>query len=735
MLFSFPSTASAETIPGSIPERDAFSDLKIQSDGWSGKIIYTDAADLEDRTFQFDVSASLKNTYVAENPIYELSGSGGYVNQTNQHKIVGISLEHMGKQVAVEDRHVYNTLYGHEWDEQTSTQGALTNSFGGAANAALSLDCRVINIANVHRTMNETEQDLTDVNFYNLNFMGYYDLPYDADLNPIASANRSNTTHGYITTDLPIFATDADLKEFIDSDGMKTDKMLNFKSPTDEYLTHDQCWFIHNVIGHNTKDRNSYTEYSNYQFWPKNGRICLYRSTPSASDPYALRLLNYTGYTTLKAGAWDENFVEYTGEVHSKYMTKSAQYAANDYYTVFVNAETATNIPIFDTFDEAIEYIQSRIDIEQASNYSDIAIAESVPIEPDFGTVDAETEIGTNEQVYNIAGFHLYEVSHTELSSFFLEIFNTDPDVVDAILEGTKLFSGNEINAIMMCMYLPISDISKICTMGSTSKITVGTWRADHSEGKTISKNNIMIDMGSAVYPYRYHSEQDFEPYNQLYVQLPYCGTHQLQISKYIGKTIHCKYAVSVADGSCKALLFADDILMDEFAGNMGSMRPITAADAAQYVSNIVNGVMDMVPGIGAAGNTVAKGAEAAAAGSVAGMAGAVAGAGGVAASGVWKGYELLQAAETPPMSTHGGLSGAIGYFGVQKPHFIIAERKCIRPANEQAVIGYPSGQGGKINTFSGYLKCSAVKLNGFPGTKEELAELYNILSQGIYLN
>lgn len=152
--------------------------------------------------------------------------------------------------------------------------------------------------------------------------------------------------------------------------------MINYTTPEDEYATWDNCWYVQNVLGHNTKDRANYTAYRNYQFWPKTGRICFYRSRSTASDPYQLKLLNYTGYETYKAGPWDTNYQAYTGNIESNYMNKSVLFSDNDYYTVFCSAEANTNIPIFDTLDQATSYINYEIDIDQASNYADIAQAE-----------------------------------------------------------------------------------------------------------------------------------------------------------------------------------------------------------------------------------------------------------------------------------------------------------------------------------------------------------------------
>lgn len=700
--------------------------IRLKSPGWSGKIIRRDAVDDEDREFMLNVHM----TSSSEDYMWSAGGDGhgGFTTYNSHGSILGISLEHFG--AYPDDTESTNggvqmlgydssMSYGLPCWGANETDTALVETYGA------------INIHEVTSTRyDETggsppqEYSQTDVSILWAEIVSnyrFFNVPVSTYGN--WQANSFST----IETDLPIFETDADLLEFCQSGGLLIDKMLNKSNPQDEYNKDLDGWYVNNVWGHNTRNRADYTDYRNFQFFPYNtGKICFYRRTQSAGQPYDLGLLQYTGYTVLSAPAFTSKYEIYEGTVPSTYISNSSKFSDNDYYTVF---GFQTNIPIFDTMQQALDYIHGDIPISDASNYADITRDTNTEIPPEFGMEDNLTEIGTNGQSYNIAGFHLYSVSHSELSSFFLEIFDTAH--VQDILDGTKLFSGNEINAIMSCMYLPITDISDICEMGSTSKISVASWTADHSEGTRIAKNNKLIDMGSVFIPDRYGDERCYEPFQTLMLQAPYCGLYSLQCAKYVGHTMTVKYAVSVADGSCRCLVFSDGILMDSFTGSMGTMRPISAVDQAQYVSNVVNGVMSTGSGI-AGGMTKMAGDAMMAGGPTAAMVGA---AGGVAAQGVFKGYELLQAVDTPPMTTQGAITGCIGYFGPQKCHILVGQKNTVRPENERSVIGYPSGQGGLVSSFSGFLKCSTLKLaDGFTGSEAEKNEIMSIMSQGIYL-
>ena len=710
---------------GGYPHYEAISSITVRSPGWSGKVVRTDTDDPNDRKFQFDLAGSMSNPYVLAKPSYTVTGHGGYVNSNPNPVIIGISLEHFGSLEVSSNFHV-NQARGYKLG--SNNQPELVPAFGGEVGAnRLSYDDGNIFVETYKVDDGTTETETQNVGYRNCGFPAYETSPFYAELNPSWSINRANHSDGILTTDLPIFATDADLLEYINSDGLIIDKMLNKANPQDDYNKDLDYWYVSNVWGHNSTDRFSYTDYRNFHFYPlSKEKICFYRRSQSSAQPYDLGLLGYSDYTVLSAPAFSTDYEEYSGTVPSNYISNSSKFGSNDYYSVF---SFQTNIPIFDSLSKATDYINGVIPISEADNYADISRDQNTEIPPEFGIADDVTDIGTNGQSYGIAGFHLYGVSHTELSSFFLEIF--DVAHVQDILDGTKLFSGNEINAIMSCMYLPISDLSEICELGALTKISVASWTADHSEGTRITSNGKLIDMGSVFIPDRYGDERCYEPYQTLVLQAPYCGFYTLQCAKYVGHTMNVKYAVSVADGSCRCLVFSDGILMDSFTGTMGTMRPISAVDQAQYISNVVNGIMSTGSSI-AGGMSKMAGDAMVAGGPTAAMIGT---AGGVAAQGIFKGYELLQAVETPPMTTQGAITGCMGYFGPQKCHLLVGQKNSVRPANEQAVIGYPSGQGGSVSSFSGFLKCSSIKLaDGFTGSEAEKNEIMQLMAQGIYL-
>ena len=215
-----------------------------------------------------------------------------------------------------------------------------------------------------------------------------------------------------------------------------------------------------------------------------------------------------------------------------------------------------------------------------------------------------------------------------------------------------------------------------------------------------------------------------------MYLALPYAGVHQLAISKYINKRVQIKLAVDITTGACEYHVYANNVEMDSFIGSMGTQIPLTAEDNARQVSGLQNGIIQTVSGLAqiglSAGATVASG----------GTLTPVAIAGGV--SGVNTMAQGLQNMQKEfidaPIQTKGASVGNLGDFGINSIYFIFAWANSITPKNELNLVGKPSNQGGAVNSFAGFLKCSAFNLaDGFAGTQTEAEEISAIMANGVY--
>lgn len=712
----------------------AYSHMIIESDGWSGKVVRTNTENETDRKFLLTVTGSNRANDVSGS----ISTSGAHVNYNGNYSggIIGISLEHMGAFEYHEGTDIVNQIVGATYVSGNNYY-SLAGSWGGYVNYydpqnALRFNANDIYIDDVYLTVNGVEDNRTDVKFANLDYRNMggggsitacrvypdYGVWYDV---------RSSTR---VKTDLPIFATDADLLEYVLSEGAITNKILNLINPYSEYDDSLNFYYIKNLVARGDGSLWTSVINVNMRFQPqRRGTICLYYHEPTASEPYNYILKNYASLTCyISPGVGSDDDFTAGSVVTTHFLRESIRFNDISYR---VN-RWDTNIPIWASEADADDYIAGRKDIEDALNYDYIARVDQQQLGPEYGDIDNGNDNGVNGQNYAY-GARMYIMTSLQLSTFFNDIFNAVN--IQDILDATQLFGANQINAIGGVTYFPC-DISDFCTTSSISNIRVVNWQCPNAQATGIvTNNNKLIDCGGVNITPIYGDFRDLEPYTQLYISLPYCGTHQLQLSKYLGHYFSVKYAIDVTTGGCTAHIYSDSIELDSFDGVMASQRPLSAIDQTAYMSSVINAINSATGSGGNFAGQAVQSIASGASGNIGGVTMGVVGAAAGAAEGVLAGFNVMQAVNNPPMSTRGGFNGCLGFFGNQKIHLIIAQKKTVRPANELSLIGYPSGQGGTVGSFSGFLKCSAFKMaDGFTGTREELSEIMAAMSAGIYV-
>ena len=538
-----------------------------------------------------------------------------------------------------------------------------------------------------------------------------------------------------IASNVPIFDTEAHAKAYL-RDSSALDGLLNGsdEDPTEKYKNSKKYWYIKNRIGHNTNVGYDYSEFRNYRFYPiSDERICWYPKTPTIASPYDVILKGYTGYNVFKANTPyavdDDDFGLYGGFVDSQYLRESIEFDSNDFYTVF---QFDTNIPKFESEADADDYIAGLRDITTASNWDDIARYYNDIIRPPYGDEDTGNDNGVNGQSY-VNGVRMYVIGSLMLNTFFSDVF--DPDYVGAILDGLQLFGANQISCIQSLTYFPL-DIDDVATVNaSQTPIKLGSWECPHATGRYIQNNNKMIDCGGWQCTRVYNDFRDYEI--RMVLQLPYVGFREVKIADLLDKYVSIKYSVDITSGACSAHIYANSIEIACFDGYMASQRPIQSIDQTTYLSNVlgaVTGVVSPIPeSLAGKAGAVIQGVSGNGAGAIS------QGAGSLTSVAIGKtalnAFGLEQTMKDVPMNTRGGFAGCLGYFAWQKIHIHTYISKSYKPALALQNIGAPSGVGGAVGMFSGFLSTSFFQIaDSFTGTQEELNEIYNLMAQGIYL-
>lgn len=694
---------------------------------WSGKVVRTDAEDFEDRSFKFDCVGGA----IHVNNNTDIEAHGGYVGRATgaNTAIIGISLEHIGLYVQAEDVHEWVQMLG--WDDNgndVATWGAKINA------TALTVKYNSIYLTDVTKIVNGGTPTIShDQAIRNGLSVNGSSSPISVELYPSFGQNRSDRADLTIDTDLPIFATDADLLEYCNSEGAVTNKILNVGETPEERFIKDQKYYkIKNLYARGSGSTWTPVKTINYRIKPVGGKICLYYHKPTANEPYEWVLYNYSGYDIYRSPSIvnddDEDFT-LTTNIERHYLEHSVKFGDASYRVNIFDSD----VPKWQSKEDADDYIRGDKDITEALNYDYIARTNQEILGPEIGLADAGNDNGHNGMVYSY-GARMYVMSSSHLAGFFADVFNTAN--IDDILDGTKLFGANQINAISGIMYFPcaISEFCDITSEGATPH--VGTWVCPTATSNGyVVKNNKLIDCGGDFLKPIYGDFRDLEPYQQLWVTLPFCGTHQLQLTKYLNRYISFKYSIDAVTGACACHIYADGIEMDTFEGVCSSQRCISAIDQTTYLSNVIGSVNSALTS-GVSG--VSSGAQAIGglmSGNVGSVVGGSAGMLGAGASGILGAYNVMQAVDNPPMTTRGGSSGCLGFFGCTQIHLHFYQKKTVKPVHALMLCGAPSNVSGTVSSFAGFLKCSTFKMSdGFTGTNDELNEIMQLMSNGIYV-
>lgn len=695
----------------------------------------------DDKTVPIAVNMSVSSNHSDIGNGYMHSSRCKVGVDTNEHTIVGLSLEHLGTWTSVDpvDAGVIGfNLNNDGWPTAPGMMGGTgySDQFTITTDHVFPTNCSYKSIQDGSTGTGADSSALTSGSSLIGNMQPVFNI-----LNQ-AYGDWARVTNCTITVGIPIFDTDAHLLEYIRSGGEVSEGLLNGEQPV---IPKNYKYFI----------QNEYTEFEHYGLSSQTGRSWFYN--------LRFQMANDTDRMCLVNTSWGEGqskrYRLYGTTPNMTFINTTdgwREYDGDPFAAVFVRTEGEfglkydiprlwyTNLYFFDGPDSetwARHYIETG-DPTGATNLKEVARATGQKIPGKIGDPTTVTPNGTPSFTMS-AGGRILGLTSGQANKFFSDIFQSAN--VQDLLDGTQLFGANQIGAIRGFHYLPV-DITEICTCGSTHDVFLGSYKYTFADSvQWVTNNNKMINCGSAAFPETYGDYRDYEPYCKLACMLPFCGTHELKISSYINKTITIKYAVDVTTGACTAYIFADGIIIDSFDGSMQVNRPVTANDQQRQASSVFDGIMKTgVSAVGTVGQVAGGVSGGAAIGGATGnltaqTAGSIAGGlisgGGGALSTIGQAANTLQMAIDNPISTRGSYGGILGLFGVQSPYFIFGWLRTVEPNNELSVVGKPSGTGQAVGAFGGFLQTSAFQLAaGFTGTDNEAEEIYNIVSNGIYL-
>lgn len=526
-----------------------------------------------------------------------------------------------------------------------------------------------------------------------------------------------------IDTNVPIWDSYAHMRAFIDNGS--TEGLLNgHMTPPEEDSAR---YYIDNLVSNNG-NISDIREDNYYHF--DGAEKCL---GFASEDGIHATLYSYNGGASAIRRSYDRGITYEPVNTYPTNYYMRADLTVPAYVITF-----NTNIPFFvgDENDTGKQKLDSYINGTPAPSGREYSILDAWnrsdvdgTIEGAIGDIVNNTTNGASSIVYG-DGVQMFALTATQKGAFLRDILSGD--TMDALIDATKQFGGGAISALQSLRYMPI-DASEVCTLSTATTCQIGSYTHTFSSAvDRIQRNDKMINCGQSFFqsPYNNGDFRNLEPWCKMYLALPYAGVHQLAISKYINKRVQIKLAVDITTGACEYHVYSNNIEMDSFLGSMGTQIPLTAEDNARQVSGLQNGIIQTVSGLAQIG--LSAGAMYASGGTLT----PVAIAGGI--SGVNTMAQGLQNMQKEfidaPIQTKGASVGNLGDFGINSIYFIFAWANSITPKNELNLVGKPSNQGGAVNSFAGFLKCSAFNLSdGFAGTQTEAEEISTIMANGVY--
>lgn len=226
----------------------------------------------------------------------------------------------------------------------------------------------------------------------------------------------------------------------------------------------------------------------------------------------------------------------------------------------------------------------------------------------------------------------------------------------------------------------------------------------DSSVDAPVIKQFCSRNFGAVTVNRIYNNALDFAPYTSVDLYLPFIGTIRLPTDIVMGKSVGVIYHMDVLTGACCAYVTTDtDGVIKMEAGSCLIQCPISAKTldgARQSISAAMGAGLSLV--------------------------------GGNIASAIGTG--ITHAVAKDQFSSFGGLTLANGFLGLGVPVLYINRPINVTPSGYNNIVGYPASTIANLGTLSGFTQVKDINLGIAGASKEDLAEIEQLLKEGVYL-
>ena len=351
---------------------------------------------------------------------------------------------------------------------------------------------------------------------------------------------------------------------------------------------------------------------------------------------------------------------------------------------------------------------------------------------------------------------HEYILNGTQLLQLKNELYTTiASDVDSSFWSEQKFLTNNPLDVVKSLTFYPFDVANATPNTGTLDfdKIILGTVNTGVNATGLID-GIVILNCGSCTY-FPYYGVDDFRsyaPYSSAELHIPYCGSIDIPPELFLNHTISVKMIVDLKTGSCLALIYRDNMVVDSIGGTVGFTVPISGIERetlaaaehsalSQYktarntaIANVAGFTFENkqltsnLGNFGIVGAAMSGGQILKSAGQVANTVNSL--------RNVEDAQYNLQHIETPFRTI--GTATQMTSFANEQSCRLIIKRPVMLDGYSQSdfghCYGFATNKTGVVSDFSGYTQFASIDLSGVECSETEKAQIKSIMLSGVRL-
>ena len=389
-------------------------------------------------------------------------------------------------------------------------------------------------------------------------------------------------------------------------------------------------------------------------------------------------------------------------------------------------------------------------------------IYNKTPYNPENDKADDPNTYDNNTSILNSISAiydrftHEYILNGTQLLQLKNELYTTiASDVNSSFWSEQKFLTNNPLDVVKSLTFYPFDVANAAPNTGTLDfdEIVLGTVNTGVNATGLID-GVIILDCGSCTYfpVYGVDDFRSYAPYSSAELHIPYCGSIDIPPELFLNHTISVKMIVDLKTGSCLALIYRDNMVVDSIGGTVGFTVPISGIERetlaaaehsalSQYktarntaIANVAGFTFENkqltsnLGNFGIVGAAMSGGQLLKSAGQVANTVNSL--------RNVEDAQYNLQHIETPFRTI--GTATQMTSFANEQSCRLIIKRPVMLDGYSQSdfgkCYGFATNRTGLVSEFSGYTQFAAVDLSGVECSETEKAQIKSLLLSGVRL-